>query len=102
MADQRWQQAKEIFNQALTRSTGERPAFLTQACADDLELHGEVQSLLASYHKANQFMAAITKCLQADESPSTKSFVDLVTEAWARFTWRLARTISIRNRSLSN
>jgi eukaryotic-like serine/threonine-protein kinase len=44
----RWQQIKELFNEALEYGTDHRAEFLQQACGDDQELRTEVESLLAS------------------------------------------------------
>ncbi|HSS22424.1 MAG TPA: serine/threonine-protein kinase [Pyrinomonadaceae bacterium] len=56
MKDDRWQQAKIIFNEALDKTSAGRTAFLNQACADDLELRHEVESLLTAYSDADQFI----------------------------------------------
>jgi serine/threonine protein kinase len=45
----RWQQIKQVFNDALQRERLQRAAFLAEACADDLDLRAEVEKLLASY-----------------------------------------------------
>jgi serine/threonine protein kinase len=46
---ERWQQIKEIFNDALQREPSARDAFLADACADDGDLRSEVEKLLNSY-----------------------------------------------------
>ena len=43
----RWQKIEAIFEEAIKRSAADREAFLREACADDLELYGEVASLVA-------------------------------------------------------
>jgi serine/threonine protein kinase len=48
MTPERWQQASRIFEAALEREPGARPAFLGHACGDDEELRHEVESLLAN------------------------------------------------------
>src|SRR5450432_222627 len=56
MNDQVWQQAKQLFNQALVRAPEEQAAFLSGACADDDDLRREVESLLAAFYQADQFI----------------------------------------------
>lgn len=55
---QQWQQAKEIFTQALTLSGLEQSEFLDRACGEDEALRTEVESLLNSYQHAASFMEA--------------------------------------------
>jgi len=43
----RWRQIEQLYNQAVERPLGERPAFLEQVCAGDEDLRREVQALLA-------------------------------------------------------
>jgi len=54
----RWQQVKEVFEGALERDDAERKAFLDSACASDVALRHEVESLLRSYGEAGSFMEA--------------------------------------------
>ncbi|HEV7396623.1 MAG TPA: serine/threonine-protein kinase [Pyrinomonadaceae bacterium] len=56
MSNDRWQQAKQIFNQALAQPFDSQTAFLDDACAHDPDLLREVASLLAAYQKADQFI----------------------------------------------
>jgi serine/threonine protein kinase len=58
MNDERWQQAKEVFNQALAHSPDEQAGFLSSACANDKDLRNEVESLLAAFRQADQFIEA--------------------------------------------
>src|SRR5260370_29225066 len=51
-----WERAKEVFECALERDSGARAAFLQEACGDDEELRKEVESLLASFQKAEGFI----------------------------------------------
>ncbi|HVS10624.1 MAG TPA: serine/threonine-protein kinase [Planctomycetota bacterium] len=44
----RWRRIEDIFQQALLYAPERRGSFLDEACAGDLELRGEVESLLAS------------------------------------------------------
>ena len=50
----RWKQVEACYHAALGRPVPERAAFLTQACANDLELRHEVESLLAQ--QADSFL----------------------------------------------
>ena len=59
MTPERWRQVEEIFHAALSRGERERAAFLVHACAGDLALRREVESLLAQ-----------------QESTSTSGFLD--------------------------
>ena len=46
MTSDRWKQVESLFHQALEKSPDERSAFLDAACAGNLELRAEVQTLL--------------------------------------------------------
>src|ERR671913_576262 len=59
MTPERWQQLKQIFQSALERNPAERSAFLSQACADDPALRGEVESLIASHDQAGDSIEAM-------------------------------------------
>jgi TolB-like protein/Tfp pilus assembly protein PilF len=52
----RWRQIKEVLNAALERPAGERGRLIAEACAGDTELRAEVESLLASYGRADDFL----------------------------------------------
>src|SRR5689334_19915949 len=54
----RWQQIQDIFYAALDIETGQRQAFLDDACSGDRLLRQEVESLLASHEEAGSFLAA--------------------------------------------
>jgi eukaryotic-like serine/threonine-protein kinase len=60
----RWQQIKEIFDDAMQRPPAERAAFLDEACANDRDLRAEVEKLLASYE--TDFMAQPAVGMVAD------------------------------------
>jgi serine/threonine protein kinase len=47
MTSERWHQIKALYHAALEREPSQRGVFLAEACAEDAELHGEVESLLA-------------------------------------------------------
>jgi eukaryotic-like serine/threonine-protein kinase len=47
---------KEIFSEALELPEAERLQYLTQTCGDDKDLRSEVESLLASFEKSEEFI----------------------------------------------
>jgi len=51
-----WQRVKRIFNAAVDLAPRERTAYLQEACAGDLLLRGEVESLLASHDDSEGFL----------------------------------------------
>jgi eukaryotic-like serine/threonine-protein kinase len=51
----RWQQIKQVFNDALQREPAQRAPFLAAACGGDSDLRAEVEKLLNSYETG--FMA---------------------------------------------
>ncbi len=78
MKPERWKQIERLYDAALKLDSGQRAAFLDQACADDEELHREVASLLASDEQAGSFLAApaveiAVKALAADPPPEVQS-----------------------------
>jgi tetratricopeptide (TPR) repeat protein/predicted Ser/Thr protein kinase len=56
MDSERWKQVDNLLQAALERASGERDAFLRQACAGDDALEREVRSLLASRQQAGSFL----------------------------------------------
>jgi hypothetical protein len=50
----RWKQIENCYHAAMRRPVPERAAFLAKACADDPELRGEVDSMLAQ--QADSFL----------------------------------------------
>ena len=46
MQAERWKQIEDLYQAALAQPPEKRAAFLAQACPDDAQLLGEVQSLL--------------------------------------------------------
>ena len=66
MANDRWQQIKEVFHSALEREPGERPAFLAEACGSDESLRREVESLIAAHEKEGSFIDAPAFEMAAD------------------------------------
>ena len=58
MSPERWEQTKQILEEALRLASGERQAYLDFACGADKELRAEVESLIASHEAAgSQFLA---------------------------------------------
>ena len=53
-----WEQVKKLFDAAIAQPTGERAAFLDDACAGNEALRREVESLLESDEQAGSFMDA--------------------------------------------
>jgi hypothetical protein len=47
MMPTRWKEIERLFHAAMERPTGERSAFLAEACGEDRELRHEVEMLLA-------------------------------------------------------
>jgi len=56
MKGEKYHQLEELYHQALEREPDERRAFLEQACADDLALRREVESLLGYDERAAYFI----------------------------------------------
>ncbi len=48
MNDERWRRVEAICHDALERAPNERAAFVREACAGDVALCAEVESLLAN------------------------------------------------------
>jgi len=69
MKAERWQQVNDLFQSAAERAPEERAAFLDEACHGDEGLCREVESLLASYERAENFI----------ESPAFEVAPELVT-----------------------
>ncbi len=56
MAQENWQQVKEIFVEAVKQQPAARQRFVEELCECDQEIKKEVQSLLSSYDSASSFM----------------------------------------------
>ena len=56
MNAERWQQVNELFQAAVERPREERTTFLDEACHGDEGLRREVESLIASYERAENFI----------------------------------------------
>src|ERR1700691_5328326 len=57
MHPERWKQVDDVLQSVLDRAPEERDAFLRQACAGDQALEREVQSLLALWQRAGNFLS---------------------------------------------
>lgn len=56
MKPERWQQLDSLFHAALERKSGERAAFVDEACAGDEALRHEVKALLIAHEEAGSFI----------------------------------------------
>ena len=57
MTPERWQQINELYHDALELDTNRQATFLNQACAGDVGLRDEVESLIASHDQAGSFIS---------------------------------------------
>ena len=69
MTTQQWQLVKELFEAALERDDEDRAAFLAEACPEDSEVRGEVESLLAAHARDSGFMNQPAGSLLIDRNP---------------------------------
>src|SRR5438067_7097056 len=70
MTSERWQQVNDLFQLAAERAPKERTTFLQTACQGDEGLRREVESLIASYERAENFI----------ESPAFEVVRELLTD----------------------
>src|SRR5215472_6750597 len=56
MNAERWKQVNDVFQSAVECAPGERATFLDETCHDDEDLRHEVESLLTSYERAENFI----------------------------------------------
>src|SRR6185295_11837968 len=56
MNAERWQQITGIFEAALRQDAETRPALLAEVCKGDEELRREIEALLASHQRAQNFI----------------------------------------------
>ncbi len=56
MKPERWKQVNDLFQSAVERAPGERATFLYEACRGDEGLRRELESLLTSYERAENFI----------------------------------------------
>jgi eukaryotic-like serine/threonine-protein kinase len=66
---ERWQQIKRILEKALEKEPGLRDAYVAAACAGDLDLREEVESLLAADDDSLDFIETPLVDLHASEPP---------------------------------
>src|SRR4030095_8338418 len=52
----RWKKAFDLFQTAVERAPEERAAFLDESCHDDEDMRREVESLLTSHERAQNFI----------------------------------------------
>jgi serine/threonine protein kinase/Tfp pilus assembly protein PilF len=74
MADENWQQIREIFDDALRHKPEERENFVRRACGENKLLLSEVESLLSSLDSAESFMEmpAVAKVADVIEAEARK------------------------------
>jgi len=72
-----WQRVKSIFNDAVDLTSRKRTAYLREACAGDLLLQGEVESLLASHDKSEGFLetTAVAKAARLVDKELTNRWI---------------------------
>ena len=58
MEPERWRRVEDLYHASLKVATGQRAAFLKDACRDDEELRNEVESLLTHEKSAEGFIEA--------------------------------------------
>ena len=56
MKPERWKQVNDLFQSAVERTPEERAAFLDESCHDDEGMRREVESLLTSHERAENFI----------------------------------------------
>ena len=56
MTPERWKQVENVFQTALDLAPAERERYITQVCADDQELQGEVAALLTQYEASGDLL----------------------------------------------
>ncbi len=68
MADENWQQVREIFDDALRQKPEERAVFVHEVCGGDKTLLAEIKSLLSSLDSAENFL----------ETPAVAEVADII------------------------
>ena len=56
VAADRWRRIEALFDEASALPAGERAAFLSRACGQNLDMRGEIESLLAADESAGEFL----------------------------------------------
>ncbi len=78
MNPERWQQVRTVLDQAIALGVDQRSAFLDSACAGDVELRSEVESLLRSHNEAGSvFLSRSPIDLKAIPDSSRDQFAKL-------------------------
>jgi tetratricopeptide (TPR) repeat protein len=77
MQADRWERIKEVFSAALERDCAERQAYLEQACAADVALRAEVESLLQAHDDTGDFIErpAAQRAFGLDLDPPPPSWI---------------------------
>lgn len=73
---ERWQQVKQILNEAVELPLARRTAFVAEASQGDEELRLEVESLLESFHEAEEFLEEAPMPLRPREDSLVGRLVD--------------------------
>ncbi len=73
---EKWGQLRELFRVAIEHEPQERAAFLDRACPDDASLRAEIESLLASHDRAENFIEkpAFADTVKAFAEPPAEQF----------------------------
>ena len=75
MNTERWQQIDRLFHSVLEHEPGQRAVFLAQACAGDVALRDEVESLISSHEQAESFIETPASDVAAELFASGQSEV---------------------------
>jgi serine/threonine protein kinase/Tol biopolymer transport system component/tetratricopeptide (TPR) repeat protein len=70
MTPERWKKVEKVFNSALKQAPEEQSAYLEQACEGDESLLRQVETLIASYKKAGDFISQTPSTQQESERPA--------------------------------
>ena len=86
---ERWERIKQIFASALERDSSTRVAFLDGACAGDVEMRREVESLLAAHQASDSFLEHAAVDISSSPASAHAAFADGKTVG----TYRILRTL---------
>jgi len=73
MAPARWRRVEELYDSAVRLEPGRRRAFLAKACAGDEPLRQEVESLVAAFEQARDFLDTPALEVMAAESSTDEA-----------------------------